>query len=74
MKQTMVATRQVLTGLKSQELRRLFGLTSELNDLLEDVLEEKGMYRKEFLQGLWRSAREAKIGKVTKVRRIADLR
>lgn len=57
-----------------KKIRRLFDVGSEITELTEEVLEELGEYKQEFLLGLEKSVREAKNGKLKKIKFLKDLR
>ncbi|MBI3588958.1 MAG: hypothetical protein HY093_00890 [Candidatus Liptonbacteria bacterium] len=56
------------------EVRKLFLVSSNLTDLLEDILESKGEYSTEFLSGLKKSLNEFKSGKVFRINSLSNLR
>ncbi len=56
------------------KIRRLFDVGSEVAELAEEVLEELGEYKQEFLLGLEQSVKEAKSGKFKKIKFLKDLR
>lgn len=56
-----------------QKIRRLYQLTSELEDLLEEILESEKFYKKKFLKGLYRSLKEAKQGKLKEIKSLREL-
>lgn len=60
--------------LGSEEIQRLFVLSSKIADMTEDFLEKRGEYSKEFLSGLKRSLVQARQGKLRKISSLRDLR
>lgn len=56
-----------------KKIRRLFDVGSEVTELAEEVLEEIGGYNREFLLGLEKSVKEAKSGKLKKIKSLKDL-
>ena len=63
-----------ITPLGVKKIRRLFDVGSEVTELAEEVLEEIGEYNREFLVGLQKSVKEAKNGKLKKIKSLKDLR
>lgn len=63
-----------ITPLGVSKIRRLFSVGSEITELAEEVLEELGEYKQEFLLGLENSVREAKSGKLKKLKSLKGLR
>lgn len=61
-------------SLEYREFQELASASARLSDLVEDILERKGAYKKEFLRGLKQSLREAKRGKLKPVNSILDLK
>lgn len=59
--------------LKSDEVKRLFALSSELADYTERILEESGEYTNEFRNGLEQSLQEADNGMVKQISSLNDL-
>ena len=57
----------------TQEIRKLYRLSLEMADLVEEILESRGEYNKEFLEGLERSFTDAKAGRVKKINSLVDL-
>ncbi|MBI2052396.1 MAG: hypothetical protein HYT38_01815 [Candidatus Sungbacteria bacterium] len=62
-----------ITPLGVSKIRRLFSVGSEITELAEEVLEELGEYKQEFLLGLEKSVKEAKSGKLKKIKSLKDL-
>ena len=60
--------------LAPKEAYRLFRISADLADMLEDILESRGNYSPEFLKGLKLSLKQAKIGKSQKVNSLSALR
>jgi hypothetical protein len=63
-----------LVMVPSQELRRLFAISSEISDLIENLFEQRAEYGEEFLRGLRKSLQEARQGKLYPVNSLRDLR
>jgi hypothetical protein len=61
-------------NLKPQELNRLFQISSELSDFIEDILEEQGQYSDDFIASLERSIKQAQQGRVRVLNSLRDLR
>ena len=57
----------------NKEIRKLYRLSLEMADLAEDILESRGEYSKEFLEGLHRSLADENTGKTRKINSLADL-
>lgn len=62
-----------VVALKTQEVERLFTMSSELAEFTEDILAAHGAYRKEFITGLQTSLHQARSGKLIKANSLADL-
>lgn len=62
------------SDISSNELQRLFRLSLEIADIAEDILESRGAYSKEFLSGLKKSLKDAREGKVKKIKSLSELR
>lgn len=60
--------------LKPQDAYRLFKVSTELADTLENILETHGAYSSEFVRGLTLSFKQADSGKLKKVRSIKGVR
>jgi hypothetical protein len=60
-------------NLRKSEREEILRKTAKMMDLAEDIMEELGGYRKEFLRGLETSIREVKAGKTKKIKSLADL-
>ncbi|MEX0617198.1 MAG: hypothetical protein WD231_05360 [Candidatus Woykebacteria bacterium] len=61
------------TTVSTKEIKKIHKLSSELSDLTENILESQGAYREEFLNGLKKSIEEERVGKVKKIKSLADL-
>lgn len=59
--------------IEPQEAYEIFRMSTALADRVEEILESHGAYRKEFLQGLTRSFKEAQEGKLVKVESLLEL-
>ena len=55
------------------EIQRLFFASSVLTDVIEDILESRGEYSKEFLNGLKKSFKEVTEGKITEIASLKEL-
>ncbi|MDP3764692.1 MAG: hypothetical protein Q8Q95_03680 [bacterium] len=69
----IIKNREV-TPLGISKIRRLFNVGSEVAELAEEVLEELGEYKQEFLLGLEQSVKEAKNGKLKKIKSLKNLK
>lgn len=63
-----------LSKLRLNELYRLFLMSSELADSLEDILEEKSKYSRQFIQRLEKSLEQARQGKAQKINSLKELK
>lgn len=70
---TATKNRVVITPSGVKKIQRLFEVGSEITDLAEDVLDELRGYSEEFLGGLEKSVKEAKFGKLKKIKTLKDL-
>ncbi|MEK7564729.1 MAG: hypothetical protein AAB394_02070 [Patescibacteria group bacterium] len=70
---TIIKNKEV-TPLGISKIRRLFSVGSEITELAEEVLEELGEYKQEFMLGLEKSVKEFKSGKLKKIKSLKDLR
>ncbi len=68
-----MTTRKNSTLLSTKEANRLLELSLEIADLAEQTLESRGAYSKEFTEGLERSIKESKSGKVKKISSLSEL-
>ena len=62
-----------ITSAGVRKIQRLFEAGSEITDLAEDVLDELKEYSEEFLVGLEKSVKEAKSGKLKKLKTLKDI-
>lgn len=67
-------TKLIPLTLKPQDAYRLFKVSTELADTLENILETHGAYSNEFVQGLALSFKQVDNGKLKKVRSIKGVR
>ena len=56
-----------------QEALRLFRASADLMDAMEEILESRGAYGREFVRGLSISLQEMKQGKLRKINSLGDL-
>ncbi len=70
---TILKNKEILS-LNIAKIRRLFSVGSEITELAEEVLEELGEYKQEFILGLEKSVKEAKDGKIKEIKSLKDLR
>lgn len=61
------------TPISLGDIGELFIVASRLADSAETILEEKGLYRKMFLEGITRSVKEMKQGKYTRIHSLKEL-
>ena len=74
MQQAGIKSREAsAASLRLSETRRLLAISWQLSDMLEDALEEHRGYTKEFLQGLEKSLKNARAGKVVRINSLRDL-
>jgi hypothetical protein len=66
--------RQKKTGIDPKKAQKLLRLSTELSDVVEDILEDQGAYKPEFVEGLNISIRQAQAGKLFKIKSLDDLR
>lgn len=59
--------------LDRKEMQRLFFASCVLTDVIEDILESRGEYSKEFLNGLKKSFKEVREGKITEIASLKEL-
>ncbi len=67
------STRQQV-NIGSAKIKKIFDLSIALAEVTENILEDQGAYRGEFLAGLKKSLRESRVGKLTKITSLDDLR
>lgn len=60
--------------LAPKEAYRLFKVTTDLADTLEDIMEVHGSYSPEFLKGLKVSIKQAQTGKLKSLKTLKDLK
>ncbi|MGD0696639.1 MAG: hypothetical protein ABSB82_17610 [Terriglobia bacterium] len=60
-------------ALAPREAYRLFCMSSDLADALEEILESRASYNREFLTGLRESLKQARGGSLRRIEKLADL-
>ncbi len=60
-------------SLKVEEAQRLFGVSLELADLMEDLLERNAKFSKEFTFGLRKSLNQVSKGETSSINSLKDL-
>lgn len=66
------STRQKM-NIGRAKIKKIFDLSTELAEVTEDILEERGKYRAEFLAGLKKSLREARTGKLREITSLEEV-
>lgn len=59
--------------LTNDQTNKLIGLSFALSDFTDEILEEKGEYQDEFIEGLDNSLVENKTGKTKEIRSLSNL-
>jgi len=67
-----IKTQQIT--LASKEAYKIFKISAELADTMEDVLEDHAQYNPEFITGLKLSLKQARSGKLKKIKSLKGLR
>ena len=70
---TILKNKEILS-LNIAKIRRLFDAGSKVVELAEEVLEELGEYKQEFLSGLEQSLKEVKNGEFKKIKSLKSLK
>ena len=63
-----------MPSLNIAKIRKLFDAGSKVAELAEEVLEELGEYKQEFLFGLEQSLKEVKNGELKKIKSLKSLK
>ncbi|OGE81030.1 MAG: hypothetical protein A3H72_03705 [Candidatus Doudnabacteria bacterium RIFCSPLOWO2_02_FULL_48_8] len=69
----MARTNTAEFKLAPKEAYRLFRISNDLSDAVEDILESHGSYGEEFLKGLRVSFKQTRLGKFRKINSLMEI-